>query len=226
MNKNLHLGPPKLFIHCALVENYYTEIMEEIFEMVEKSGIKEKIELIIGTVGSTNSHPAWYEKKYNEPNITMGEFHTLGILKNYCEKTSEKTPIGYVHTKGIINGKNNPCISDWRRYMGYFVIEKMINCIEAVSFSYDVVGVDWQTTPNFHFSGNFWWSNSDYIKSLPEINPPTFQVERCPSNRHLAEFWIGCKNPKVKCFHQSGINVYERHLHRYQPENYKKNYLN
>jgi hypothetical protein len=44
---------------------------------------------------------------------------------------------------------------------------------------------------------------------------------RCPSHRHLAEFWIGANNPKVKCLHQSGINVYERHLHRYHESKYR-----
>lgn len=221
MNKTLKSDLPKLFVHCALIEDHHVPIMEEIFEMIDKSGMKEEIDLIICTVGKATTEQKWYEEELNNTDISTGEFHTLGILKEYAEKINKKIPVGYVHTKGIINGRQNPCISDWRKYMGYFVIEKMKNCIESVSFLFDVAGVDWKNCPNFHFSGNFWWSNTDYIKSLPKINPPRFNVKNCPSHRHLSEFWIGYNNPKVKCFHQSNINIFERHLHRYEECNYK-----
>lgn len=211
---------PVLFIHCGMNGANYIPIMEELFNMVENSGMKNEIDLIVSTVGSPVQDHPWFESEFNYSEVSKGEFHTLGFIKDYADSTDDKIPIGYVHTKGVFNGNDNPCISDWRKYMGYFVIEKMNDCINAVSSSYDVAGVDWHIKPNLHFSGNFWWSNTQYIKSLPQIDPPNFSVVDCPSHRHLAEFWVGYGNPKVKCFHQSGIDVYQRHLHRYEPYRY------
>jgi hypothetical protein len=212
---------PKLFIHCGMVNANYVYIMDELLEMVEKSGMSNDIDLVISTVGTPVENHSWFEQEYNYSDVSKGEFHTLGFLKDYADSIDDNTPVGYVHTKGVFNGNDNPCISDWRKYMGYFVIEKMNDCINAVSSSYDVAGVDWHIKPNLHFSGGFWWSNTQYIKSLPQIDPPNFNVIDCPSPRHLAEFWIGANNPKVKCLHQSGINVYERHLHRYHESKYR-----
>ena len=58
-----------------------------------------------------------------------------------------------------------------------------------------------------HFSGNFWWANSEYVKSLPNPekniisethkswvkgrrNKNPFSPVTC-ANRYLAELWIG-----------------------------------
>jgi hypothetical protein len=211
---------PMLFMHCGLLGRNYIPIMEELFEMVDRSGMRNEIDLVVSTVGVPVEEHSWLDKAYNHKDVTKNEFHTLGFLKDFSDKTTEKIPVGYVHNAGAFHGFANPCISDRRKYMGYFVIEKMKDCMDAVMSSYDAAGVDWHEDPNLHFSGNFWWSNTEYIRSLPQINPPNFSIDRCPSYRHLAEFWIGYNNPKVKCFHQSGVNVYERHLHRYEPHNY------
>jgi hypothetical protein len=210
----------RLFIHCGFFETRHLSIMKEFLDAIESSKVSDEVDVIVCTVGGGGCSQPWYDEKLNCEEFQVGEFHTLGVLKDFANKSQTNVPVGYIHTKGLVNGWDNPCISDWRKYMTYFIVERMKDCNEYVMGGFDAVGVDWSELPNRHFSGNFWWSNTDYVKSLPNINPPNFQIENCPSHRHLAEFWIGANNPKVKCLHQSGIGIYERHLHRYEREKY------
>jgi hypothetical protein len=88
----------------------------------------------------------------------------------------------------------------------------------------DTVGVDLRDYPTLHYSGNFWWANALYINTLPE--PYVFNnLEQYPnplhSLRHNQEFWICYHKDKLhKSQWDCGINCYERHLHRYNPELY------
>jgi len=212
---------PTLFIHCATANDRYVTILDEFFSAIQRSGISQKIDIRVCSTGEPKNAETWFDPKHHSNDFSQGEFFTLEILREFCRENSEKIPVGYIHTKGAFNGFDNPCITDWRKYMGYFVLERAKDCIEAIQEGYDAVGVDWVTSPNKHFSGNFWWASSQYINRLPQINPPVFWVEGAPSTRHLAEFWIGYGFPKVKSLHNSNINVYERHQHLYPKEKYE-----
>jgi hypothetical protein len=107
--------------------------------------------------------------------------------------------------------------------MLYFLISKWEKCINNL-LECDTCGVDLRNEPTLHYSGNFWWSTSNNIISLP--NPISFSnLNRYPnplnSARHNQEFWI-CynRNKKHISMWDCGINVYERHLHRYPKELY------
>ena len=83
-------------------------------------------------------------------------------------------------------------------------------------------GVDWTTDPDPHYSGNFWWANSNYLKTLPKVQ--TLNKQNSPrviTLRHNAEMYIGM-NPEVnpKILHQSNVSQYDRHLKGYDSKNY------
>ena len=42
-----------------------------------------------------------------------------------------------------------------------------------------------------HFSGNFWWANSDYLKNLPKITTENY------AELNRGEFWILSNTDKV-----------------------------
>lgn len=225
---------PILFIHCGNSgSGKCYPIMEEYFEYIDKSGCKDLIDIKIFSTGGTK--PTFVDANNHCFDYGMGEFYTLGNMKTICNSIDENVPIGYVQTKGEHNGHDNPAIIDWRNYMAYFAIRNMSMCIDSIREGFDAVGVDWHVLPNRHFSGNFWWSSSLYIKSLPEINPPKFSIIRhnnsdwsidmqkdgSMGDRHSCEFWIGINNPKVKCLHSSGIDIYNRQHYLYPEMNYK-----
>lgn len=135
------------------------------------------------------------------------EYGALRVLKNWSK--DEDFYCYYFHSKGVsitektyhkhklemeyIVMKNS--ITSWRRYMEFFLINEYEKCVQFLSLGFDACGVQLRGTPRtnyLHFSGNFWWTKSDYIKVLPEID--SLDV----NNRNLAEFWIGYGNGNYK----------------------------
>ena len=113
----------------------------------------------------------------------------------------------YIHTKGI-SLTFTPMIDDWINLLIYFNIDKHDICIKELD-NFDCIGCNYLLKPENHFSGNFWWSKTDYICKLDRIDQLI---------RHYAEFWL-CSNKyaKIKSLHNSNVNHYKE---RYPPENY------
>ena len=101
--------------------------------------------------------------------------------------------------------------------MLYFNLKNISN-IKKLLIKNDTCGVDLVNDPTTHYSGNFWWSTAEHINSLPSPK----DIEVVISERHKCEFWICSKNGgKYSSLHDSGINVYQRHLNRYPKEKYE-----
>ena len=56
-------------------------------------------------------------------------------------------------------------------------------------------------SPYRHFSGNFWWATSEYLKNLYEFNETNV-------NKMDAEKWLFSNNPIYYEMHNSRINHY------------------
>lgn len=143
------------------------------------------------------------------------EIDSMSYIWKYAKSHPDRK-ICYIHTKGVT--KDNECITDWRRYMFYFCGEQYKDMIRRLD-GCDTCGVDLRDTPVAHYSGNFWWANSNYISKLCAPQDTYSPL----TERHKAEFWI-CSDKKAKhiSIHDCGISVYERHLYRYPEERYKK----
>ena len=124
----------------------------------------------------------------------------LEFARRFCaEEEPLSRAVWYLHAKGVSSHhERNPHISDWRRLMEHFAVDRWQDCVEALC-DHDACGVNWHEEPAPHFSGNFWWATPRYVASLPEaIGPEHFDPEA----------WIGANQPKVKCWHESGIDHY------------------
>jgi hypothetical protein len=154
--------------------------------------------------------------KYDKVSIdyTNKNEYEFGILNKMQELSkNDDFYCYYLHSKGVSKTNNRGLIEpikSWRIYMEYFLIEKYNLCLNELNSGWDAVGVKIRLTPNKfwwensnlgyrprHFSGNFWWSKSDFIKKLPDIKV----LSLC--DRHEAEFWIGYSNGKLKCIHDT-----------------------
>ncbi len=131
-------------------------------------------------------------------NVTEFEYPTLNKL--YEHAINEDAYFLYIHTKGAAN----PCqfSDDWRNYMEYFTIENWQKCVDMLE-KFDSVGVNFQYEPYKHYSGNYWWSKSSYLKTL--------EKPKKTSNRFEHEAWIASGNINPCSLHNSNIN------HYYQP---------
>lgn len=117
------------------------------------------------------------EERFNDPKIKiighgssqLYERLTLHHLRDSSE--NEICQYWYTHTKGIryfddhdLHKRN--CVIDWIRLMIFYNIikwETATNCL----LSNDTYGCEFSVNPCKHYSGNFWWANCQYIRTLP-----------------------------------------------------------
>lgn len=207
------------FIHVGIINNW-EPILKEQIRKINKGLYTTSEEIYIGSTGDRSKLlQLEFENKYkfiNEAHpFEAGEIPTLNSLHDFCLNT--ECYVWYIHTKGVTR-PDNVCVQDWRKCMEYFVVKKYKNCISSLQ-CHDACGVLWydkddprlpyQAGNKPHFSGNFWWARSDYIRSLPKLE----------NNRREAEFLVGTNNPKIKCFHYSYLDHYKT---RYPASNYIK----
>lgn len=200
-----------LFYHCYTV-NDYQSITNEFLSYAGKP-IDECDDFYVCVSGDGDVEGLPPKARVQRHFINDFEFGTLNVIRQYCAENDAK--VLYCHSKGVTT-PGNECISDWRKYMFYFLLSQHQECTMLLD-SYDTVGVDLVDTPVLHYSGNCWWSKSSYINKLVDISA----VHSPLSERHKCEFWLTSGVGRHCCLHQSGINVYERHLHRYSKDNYE-----
>jgi hypothetical protein len=212
----------KIYFHIATIGNYQ-EIFDEIYLKIFESNLIDVVdEVNLCIVGDKKLNIIEHEKikLHRHLDETIGEFFTLDKIKSFSDLCEDNYKILYIHTKGVTT-PNNSCIVDWRKYMTYFNVEGHFECLNFLN-QFDSCGVDLVSEPTIHYSGNFWWANSSYIKQLPTIDEIKFpKILPILSIRHNCEFWIGMGNGNHKSIWNSNINVYERHLHKYPDNLYK-----
>jgi hypothetical protein len=211
----------ELYFHVATIGNYQ-EVFDEIYQILIKSNLKNFLNQINICIVGPDDLKFPFDSKiklYRNNDNSVGEFFTLQKIEQRSKQFKDNLKILYLHTKGVTT-PNNQCIIDWRKYMTYFNVVKYQDCLDSLN-SYDACGVDFFEEPAKHFSGNFWWVNSNYIKTLPSINEiSNLNYPSVLTTRHNAEFWLGMGKGKFKNLWSSNIPVFERHLHEYPENNY------
>jgi hypothetical protein len=95
----------------------------------------------------------------------------------------------YLHTKGVTR-PGDIFVRSWVDYMLYFNMKPL--CIQLLA-SYDAVGVNLQAEPALHYSGNFWWATSSYMRTLApcaraHYNSPEFWLTETNAGKY-ASLW-------------------------------------
>lgn len=185
------------FIHVC-VSPKGLEVLENQINKMKKFGLYQKLKRIyIGVLGDyiqLMKHNIYLDNDklevvYFSKDVTEMEFPTLINLKKFCDTNQENHHILYIHTKGVRN-PNNPFIDQWRNYMEYFLIERHEHCLKDLE-KYDTAGVNHHVKPWNHYSGNFWWSNSNHIKKL--VDPDSLSrkgLTYLQGGRWNAEKWL------------------------------------
>lgn len=150
---------------------------------------------------------------------------TITLTKLYDDCLKEDIKVLYLHTKAVTSVSN--CLIKhghaskfknrhlWRQLMNWGAITYWRHCVNTLN-QYDAVGIDYQNTPP-HFKGNFWWSKSEHIKSLPDPRDDQWWINFKKSstdpwiqnlaNRFRDEFWI-CSRDNTKAFNIRPNNGY------------------
>jgi len=145
--------------------------------------------------------------------LTVTENVTMRRIWN--DSQNEDMHILYFHTKGITsvirhlttNPETYLTYHYWRQFLNWGVIENWKSCVFGLQY-HDVAGVNYYTNPSPHFSGGFWWTNSSYIKKLPDpssldwwkkLQADTSDIWlKTVSDRFRDEQWL-CSIPHVVC---------------------------
>ena len=183
-----------IFFH-VYIKNDFSRILLSKFKKFKSSGLYDranKIYLVL--FGDIELHQEFLNElkdtytKIEYSVIANKEFNsepdTLNLMVKKAEQYETNTPMLYLHTKGTSHShpviKKN--IDAWVRYLDLYVINKWEECVKALEEN-DAAGGFYIEDPK-HFQGNFWWANSDYIKTLPRLN--TYNI----TNLNRGEFWI------------------------------------
>ena len=172
-----------IYFHICCLNNW-KEIVDKIIFKIKDSGLYDKVdEIRCGILGNYEKYELLKNDPKikiigNSPDIKLYECFTINMLYNDALRSTEEFNVLYIHSKGLNHNKTNPNVEDWVEYLCYFNIYKYaINLNKLLEF--DTVGVDLNYDKVIHYSGNFWWSKSSYIKKLKECtydcyNSPEF----------------------------------------------------
>jgi len=217
-NPNTILKKNYCFIHSCNLETVGTNRLEYLIKRIEESksiDIFEKIYIINIGIPVENNYGSKYELINYNTDPTLYEAPTLNKLQEFSSK-NHNCNILYIHTKGIRYNVNDQKENDWIELMLYFLLDKHNDCIQKLNENYDTVGCNYYYKSYNHipphFSGNFWWASTNYLKSMNKLDENL-------RDRGTCEFWLFRNAPLFYTLHNSRIDhyndIYPKQL--YQP---------
>jgi hypothetical protein len=126
-------------------------------------------------------------------------------LRSLSEQDTEDVYYWYLHTKGLrwFGTKYETNILDWIDIMLYWNVVLWKKAVFTLKHGYDTYGANAVINSSMyanHYSGNFWWSKSSYLKKLPLTIGP---------NYNDPEYWILQMSPKIFYPYPSKVNHYD-----------------
>ena len=198
-NKNI-IG----YFHICQKDNWGRSF-DIMMDAIKKSGLYDATSEIRCCVVNDKGVPDFNER-FDNPKLNVvaighsSEYErtTLLHMRECSESDPPNTAYWYLHTKGISHFGTHveANILDWINLLLYWNIYKWKIAKSSLNF-YDIYGcngVIWNG--HLHYSGNFWWANSSYIKMLPDFIGESYTDP---------EFWICLRNPKM-------CNIYTNNL--------------
>ena len=176
---------------------------------IRDSGLYDKVkEIRCGVLGAYGDTTVFDDPKIviagRSADLQLYETSTLNLLHEHAQQ--EEFRVLYLHTKGVshpLGTRHHDNVSDWVNYLCHFNISQHETCLEYLR-THDGVGVNLQGEvfpDTLHYSGNFWWSKSQYLRTL----------EPCVRSSHNApEFWLTeTRKGSYMSLWTSGVNHYD-----------------
>jgi len=162
-----------IYFICCMGD--YLNIVNEQIKLLMESSLYNLSDNIIcficGINQSCDNECIELLKKYDK--ITIVSTHDNAFEKfainGFKKYIDHENPyyIYYMHSKGV--SRTEECYKDWRNLCDHFTITKWRLYIELLNY-YDCVGINLKNFPKKHYSGNYWWSKSEHVNKLKDIN--------------------------------------------------------
>jgi hypothetical protein len=206
------------FINFVNINNGL-DILTDQINYIKNTGLYDKLDYILIIALGKQIKLTFLDYKikviYRSSNCLKNEYPVIKFIKNISDKLDFNIKILYIHVKGILQ---KPHSYEWRKYLEYFLIEKHDLCLKNLD-SYCCVGVNQQyyfddiNKYKNHFSGNFWWVNSSYIKNICHVTKS--------EDRYVYEHWLIGNLSKVDyryllSLHHTPYNLYETSILPYE----------
>ena len=191
-----------IYFHCYCFGSYASVLYNK-YKKINNSELLKNIDNFYVIVSNTQERHKDFLQQFstlsnkikiiNLPNpVFNDESDTLNFILQKSNDSSTNRRILYLHTKGVTRShqlvKKN--VDAWVEYLDLYNIHKWKECVDALD-THDVAGGLYESSNPKHFSGNFWWANTNYIKTLPEITEKNYKL----FNR--GEFWILSNTDKI-----------------------------
>ena len=192
------------FYHICTTIGWKIIVDDQIQKIINSGLYDDTTKIFVSIVGPEINKivlPTKFEIIHFSNDTSCYEREILKYIHTFCNKSKDNVNLWYIHSKGIshIAKPTWKTVWDWKQFMEHFVIKQYKNCIEILKNN-DTCGPNLHKEPKLHYSGNFWWANSNYVKSL-ELNIQQDYLG--------PEMWI-CSNNNAKhlCLFESGVNHY------------------
>jgi len=188
------------YYHVCAINGYEEVVKEQIADLINSGLYRAAERIVVGVSGEYREDAiklfSKYKKFYKFLADDNYEFPTLEELQRLCE-SDEKSWVFYIHTKGVsyLDGRGDY----WRQYMMYYNVHKWKDCVAKLRDGHETCGVKLLEAKSHHpkhYSGNFWWATSEYIKRLPKV------TELNQQDRFQAEFWVCSGSPNAATLSQ------------------------
>jgi hypothetical protein len=229
------MRPIYVFYHFFAIPGYdWTWVLDQQLKDIRDSGLSEvaKVNMCITGEIDLNYLDIRYpfvnvidQRSIDDPNIFEGQ--TLRAI--HQADLPDDAYVLYIHNKGATS--NSTYVASWRETLNYEMITKWRHCIGSLAmYDVDVVGVsDTHVLRSNRVitSGNFWWAQAKYLKTLPDpIDSTKYLDKHHPSDhdyRYCFERWITSNNPWM--FFSCDMNV-DPYIEYYFVEDYIKGIKN
>ena len=202
-----------IFWHICELSNWKNVVNEQ-FDILKTSKLLEECDSIqIGYLGNIDNIQ-WllnYSYKIKLLNTCIEKCHyerlTINSMVDFISNMTDNIKILYIHSKGVTRAPHDNSINLWREHMQYFLITKYKEILPYLD-EYDAVGCTVINNGNrsqkidnethcLHFSGNFWWSRSEYIKKMKKLSNTPNNMKR-NNTFWLCERWILHRAPDCR----------------------------
>jgi hypothetical protein len=201
------------FWHICMINDYIDVVKEQIVLMRDNSLYNACNKIFVSTLGSNESlddlkkllqNFKKIEFCYYNCNIDQFEFPTLKKIFDESKDHSDPFYGFYIHSKGV-SYPGNEGGKFWRDFMNYYIIENWNKNLDNLLLGYELSGVKliserMPPAGKMHYSGNFFWFDSEYVKTLQDVN------ELDKSNRYNAEMWIASNYPIAATLSQQFVD--------------------
>jgi GR25 family glycosyltransferase involved in LPS biosynthesis len=190
-----HPRPQKVcFIHSCHLSHQGTEIRDRLI-----SRVVDAVDLVfVIEIGEKSeiSHPRIQYIHYDSKTYHF-EIPTLKCMHVFSQYYQDCSVL-YVHTKGVSYTRGTKVYENmkiWSDYMLDHLLDHTFSPKEN-----DTSGCNYSDEPFPHYSGNFWWASTNYIRQLSLASL---------IKKHDAEWWILSGNPVKNVIANSGLNYYK-----------------